>query len=154
MMDPVVGTGRILFDLVDSVVAVGERRVRVHFEWAFSEQLYLFAFNMQPLPAHLLEGPRLRRSPGATSPPGRWVMAPIATCGACRDSSSSCAPTRTSSRRPTIARLVLRIAPDATARINLLLAGETDVMGDLTPPMPPRCGSGRSSPCSTSPTTC
>ena len=135
MMDPVVGTGRILFDPVDSVVAVGERRVRVHFKRAFSEQLYLFAFNMQPLPAHLLEGTppaAIARSDFATGPvgngpyrylrrvPGQFVELradPNFFLGA-----------------PTIARLVLRIAPDATARINLLLAGETDVMGDLTPP--------------------
>lgn len=135
MMDPVVGTGRILFEAVETVEAVGERRVRVRFKRAFSEQLYLFAFNMQPLPAHLLEGTppaAIARSDFATGPvgngpyrylrrvPGQFVELradPAFFLGA-----------------PTIARLVLRIAPDATARTNLLLAGETDVMGDLTPP--------------------
>lgn len=134
-MDPVVGKGRIMMEPVASVEAVGERQVRVRFKRAFAEQLYLFSFNMQPLPAHLLERiapAAIARSDFATGPigngpyryvrrvPGRFVELradPNFFLGA-----------------PTMARVVLRIAPDAAARLNLFLAGETDVMGDVQAP--------------------
>lgn len=134
-MDPVVGKGRIMMEPVASVEAVGERQVRVRFKRPFAEQLYLFSFNMQPLPAHLLERiapAAIARSDFATGPigngpyryvrrvPGQFVELradPNFFLGA-----------------PTMARVVLRIAPDAAARMNLFLAGETDVMGDVQAP--------------------
>lgn len=134
-MDPVVGKGRILMEPVASVEAVGARQVRVRFKRPFAEQLYLFSFNMQPLPAHLLERiapAAIARSDFATGPigngpyryvrrvPGQFVELradPNFFLGA-----------------PTMARVVLRIAPDAAARMNLFLAGETDVMGDVQAP--------------------
>ncbi|MDX2260618.1 MAG: peptide ABC transporter substrate-binding protein [Gemmatimonadales bacterium] len=134
-MDPVVGKGRIMMEPVASVEAVGERQVRVRFKRSFAEQLYLFSFNMQPLPAHLLERiapAAIARSDFATGPigngpyryvrrvPGQFVELradPNFFLGA-----------------PTMARVVLRIAPDAAARLNLFLAGETDVMGDVQAP--------------------
>ncbi|MBL0180080.1 MAG: peptide ABC transporter substrate-binding protein [Gemmatimonadetes bacterium] len=139
MMDPVVGKGRIMMEPVASVDAMGTGKVRVRFKRPFAEQLYLFAFNMQPLPAHLLEGiapTAIARSDFAAGPigngpyrylrrvPGQFVELradPTFFLGA-----------------PTIARVVLRIAPDATARTNLLLAGETDVMGDVQAPDVPK----------------
>lgn len=132
MMDPVVGKGRIMMEPVASVEAVGTGKVRVRFKRPFAEQLYLFSFNMQPLPAHLLEGiapAELARSDFATGPigngpyryvrrvPGQFVELradPAFFLGA-----------------PTMARVVLRIAGEATARTNLLLSGETDAMGDV-----------------------
>lgn len=139
MMDPVVGKGRVMMEPVASVESMGTTKVRVRFKRAFAEQLYLFAFNMQPLPAHLLEGiapAAIARSDFATGPigngpyrylrrvPGQFVELradPTFFFGA-----------------PTMARVVLRIAPDATARTNLLLAGETDVMGDVQAPDAPK----------------
>lgn len=139
MMDPMVGKGRIMMEPVASVEGLGTGKVRVRFKRPFAEQLYLFSFNMQPLPAHLLEGiapAAVARSDFATGPigngpyryvrrvPGQFVELradPTFFLGA-----------------PTLARVVLRIAPDATARTNLLLAGETDVMGDVPAPDVPK----------------
>ncbi len=139
MMDPVVGKSRIMMEPVASVEAVGTGKVRVRFKRPFAEQLYLFSFNMQPLPAHLLQGiapTALARSDFASGPigngpyrylrrvPGQFVELradPTFFLGA-----------------PTIARVVLRIAPDPVARTNLLLAGETDVMGDVQVPDMPK----------------
>jgi len=135
MTDPAVGSGRIVMEPVASVEAVGERQVRVRFKRAFSEQLYLFAFNMQPLPAHLLASiapTAIARSDFASGPVGngpyryvRRVPGQFVELRADREFFLG---------TPGIARVVMRIVPDATARLNLLLAGETDVMGDLTPP--------------------
>lgn len=139
MTDPVVGKGRLVMEPVASVEALGPAKVRVRFKRPFAEQLYLFSFNMQPLPAHLLEGiapAAIARSDFAAGPvgngpyrylrrvPGQFVELradPTFFLGA-----------------PTMARVVLRIAPDATARTNLLLAGETDVMGDVQAPDVPK----------------
>lgn len=135
MTDSVVGKGRIMMEPVASVEAVDPGKVRVRFKRPFAEQLYLFGFNMQPLPAHLLEGiapAAIARSDFATGPigngpyryvrrvPGQFVELradPTFFLGA-----------------PSMARVVMRIASDAPARTNLLLGGQTDVMSDVALP--------------------
>jgi peptide/nickel transport system substrate-binding protein len=135
MTDPVVGKGRIMMEPVAAVEAVGTGSVRVRFKRPFAEQLYLFAFNMQPLPAHLLEplqATAIARSDFATGPVGngpyRYVRRVPGQFVELRADPTFFLGT------PTIARVVLRIAPEAAARTNLLLAGETDVMGDVPAP--------------------
>ncbi len=135
MMDPSVGTGRIAFESIASVEAVTDRQVRVRFKRAFSEQLYLFAYNMQPLPAHLLSGTAptaLAQSEYARFPVGNGPYRYVRRIPG--QSIELRADPTFFLGAPTIARVVIRVAQDASARINMLLAGETDVMGDLTPP--------------------
>jgi peptide/nickel transport system substrate-binding protein len=135
MTDPSVGKGRIMMEPVAAVEPMGTSAVRVRFKRPFAEQLYLFAFNMQPLPAHLLEkipATAIARSDFATGPVGngpyRYVRRVPGQFVELRADPSFFLGA------PTIARVVLRIAADATARTNLLLAGETDVMGDVAAP--------------------
>jgi len=141
MMDPLVGKGRIVFESVAQVDALDDQSVRVRFKRPFAEQLYLFAFNMQPLPAHVLSGiapGALARSDFATGPigngPYRYVRRVPGQFVELR------ADPAFFLGRPTIARVVLRIVPDPAARANLLLAGETDVMGDVSVPDAARIG--------------
>ncbi len=135
MMDPVVGKGRIVMEPVASVEAIGTNKVQVRFKRPFAEQVYLFAFNMQPLPAHLLEGivpAMIARSDFAAGPigngPYRYVRRVPGQFVELRADPTFFLGT------PTMARVVMRIAADATARTNLLLTGETDVMGDVQAP--------------------
>ena len=139
MMDPAVGKGRIVMEPVASVEAVGTGTVRVRFKRPFAEQLYLFSFNMQPLPAHLLAGiapTAIARSDFAAGPigngPYRYLRRVPGQFVELRANPTFFLGT------PTMARVVLRVTADATARTNLLLAGETDVMGDVQAPDAPK----------------
>jgi|CXWL01.1.fsa_nt_gi peptide/nickel transport system substrate-binding protein len=135
MMDPVVGRGRVMMEPVASVEAVGTGKVRVRFKRPIAEQLYLFSFNMQPLPAHLLEGiapAAIARSDFATGPigngPYRYVRRVPGQFVELRADPAFFLGT------PTIARVVMMISGDPTARTNLLLAGQTDVLSDVALP--------------------
>ena len=132
MTDSVVGKGRTILEPVEAVEAVGTRGVRVRFKRPFNEQAYVFAFNMQPLPAHLAEKiapASLAASSFAAHPIGngpyrfeRRVPAQLVELRA---------DPKFFLGAPGIARVIFRIVADASARTTLLLTGETDVMINL-----------------------
>lgn len=121
---------------ITSVTAEGRSRVVFRFVRPYAEQLYDASFHVAPLPAHLLDTippAEMQHSPFVTRPIGsgayRWVRSvpgqfvelaatPNFFLGA-----------------PKIGRVIIRTAPDAAARLNLLLSGEADAM-DIIPPPP------------------
>lgn len=130
MSNPVIAfNGLATLEPIAAVEAATPRTVRVRFRRAFQEQVYLAGFNLLPMPAHLLE--RLPAESIATSP---WAREPIGN-----------GPYKFARRvagefvelkadpsfflgRPGIARLLFRFVSDGTARKNLLISGETDVL--------------------------
>ena len=127
-----VGTDRSRLDPIASVEAIDPGTVRVRFKRPFAEQVYTFAFLMQPLPAHLLE-----RLPPDAIPASDFARHPIGD-----------GPFRFDHRvpgqlvelradpafflgRPTIDRVIFRFVSDANTRQALFLTGETDVLDHI-----------------------
>lgn len=134
-----VATDQSRLEPIAGVEAVDQWTVRVHFKRPFAEQVYNFAFLMQPLPSHLLE--RLAPEAIATSD---FARRPIGD-----------GPFRFDHRvagqlvelhadpgfflgRPTIDRLIFRFVADPNARQNLFLTGETDVLDHIPGPALPQ----------------
>jgi len=129
---PGLGVDLAAFALIKSVTATSPSQFRVTFTRASSEQVYTVGFLLQPLPAHLLAqmpanaiaGSDFARSPIGNGPfrferrvPGRSLELradPTFFLG-----------------RPGLKRLVFLHVPSTDAQVNLLLAGQTDVMSDV-----------------------
>lgn len=124
--------------LLRSIVAVeaeGEGTVVFRFTHAYAEQVYDAVFHVAPLPAHLLDTippAELGRSAFVSRPVGdgpyRWVRGVPGTL------IELAANEEFFLGRPDIERVVVRVAADADARINLLLSGEADAMDNIPPP--------------------
>jgi peptide/nickel transport system substrate-binding protein len=134
--NPRVNPNQAALELIESVTAVGPRTVRVRFRRAASEQLYIFGFGMQPLPAHLLADvapEAIATSDFARFPVGngpyRWERRVPGQFVELR------ADTTFYLGRPGIHRLVMRVAANPSARLNLMLGGQVDVLDNLPPPM-------------------
>lgn len=120
---------------VTAVEAEGERTVVFRFDHPYAEQVYDAVYHVAPLPAHLLASVspgELRRSPFVGRPVGsgpyRWVRAvpgELIELAANEDFFLG---------RPGIERVIVRVATDADARMNLLLSGEADAMDNIPPP--------------------
>ena len=133
MANPVVGfNGLATLEPISAVEAIGERSVRVRFRRAFPEQVYLAGFNLLPLPAHLLE-----RMPAESIATSAWAREPVGN-----------GPYRFVRRvpgefvelhgdatfflgKPGVARVMVRFVADPTARKNLLISGETDLLENV-----------------------
>jgi peptide/nickel transport system substrate-binding protein len=121
---------------ITSVTAEGERRVVFRFSHPYAEQLYDATFHVALLPAHLLDSippDALARSSFVTQPvgsgpyrlvrnvPGQFVEL------AANDGFFL--------GRPKVERVIIRVAADADARLNLLLSGQADAMDNVPPPL-------------------
>ena len=132
--DPKVGTDQARLESIASVEATAQRTVKVRFKRPSPEQLYVFGFLIQPLPSHLLE----KMAPEAISS-SDYAKRPIGNGPyryARRVPGTSIELTADSTfflGRPTIARLVFRVAVDPNLRISLFLDGETDVLDKIPP---------------------
>jgi peptide/nickel transport system substrate-binding protein len=124
----------LLLRHVESVTAEGERRVVIRFARVYSEQLYDAVWHVRLLPAHLLDtipADRLAGSSYAQHPVGngpyRWVR-------------------RESGRQlelagvpdfflgaPRIDRVIILLARDPEAQLNLILDGTADALENVTP---------------------
>jgi peptide/nickel transport system substrate-binding protein len=121
---------------IASVEAEGDHRVVVRFRQVYAEQLYDASFHTAILPAHLLEGlpatsdawaPFVARPVG--SGPYRWVRrqeGEFIELAANEDFFLGA---------PAIKRVIVRVAVNADARINLLLAGDADATENIPPPL-------------------
>lgn len=132
LRQPVLAVSQAPFQLIESVRAIGTGTVRVRFRRPSSEQVYVAGFLLQPLPAHLLANipvDSLSTSAFARSPVGngpyRFVRREPGQLVELRAVDDFFLGT------PGIARLVFRHVPATDAQVNLLLAGETDVMSDV-----------------------
>jgi peptide/nickel transport system substrate-binding protein len=121
---------------IAAVSAEGDGRVVFRFTHVYAEQLYDATFHVAPLPAHLLAAmpPRdLAQSAFVSHPVGngpyRWVRrqpGQFIELGA---------NPRFFLGRPQVERVIVRVASDPDARINLLLSGEVDAMDNIPPPL-------------------
>jgi peptide/nickel transport system substrate-binding protein len=135
--DPSIAPGlaRVL-RRITAVTAEGDHRVVFRFSYPYGEQMYDAVFHVAPLPAHLLAGlspDALRRSPFLESPVGsgpyRWVRrvgGEYLELGANQHFFLG---------TPAIRRVIVRVAADPEARINLILSGEADAMDNIPPPV-------------------
>jgi peptide/nickel transport system substrate-binding protein len=120
---------------ITSVTAEGERRVVFHFSEPYAEQLYDAVFHVAPLPSHLLAGlppASLAESPFVRAPVGsgpyRWVRRVPG------EFVELAANERFFLGSPAVRRVVFRVATDADARLNMLLAGQVDATENIPPP--------------------
>ncbi len=129
---PGIGVDLGAFALIKTVTVTGSGQLRVTYTEPSSEQVYVAGFLLQPLPAHLLErmpanaiaGSDFARSPVGNGPfrferrvPGRSLELradPTFFLGT-----------------PGLKRLVFLYVPSTDAQVNLLLAGQIDVMSDV-----------------------
>ncbi len=121
---------------VASVRAEGRRRVVIAFKRSYPEQFFDATHYVQPLPAHLLRGldpDSIAASDFARAPTGngafRWTRAvpgQLLELSAVPDFFLG---------RPGIGRVVIRVATDASARLNLMLSGEADALRAPVPPL-------------------
>ncbi|MGH7583699.1 MAG: ABC transporter substrate-binding protein, partial [Gemmatimonadales bacterium] len=133
--NPRLGGDQSRFESVASVDSVGPRDVRVRFKRPSPEQVYVFGFLVQPVPAHLLE----HMSPDAIGA-SNFVAHPIGD-GPFRFERrvpGQFVELRADSTfflgKPTIYRIIFRYVEDPAARLNLFLTGETDVLDNI--PLP------------------
>lgn len=129
--NPQVGSDPRL-EPIASVEAVGDMSVRVRFKRPSVEQVYIFGFLMQPLPAHLLE----RMAP-ETIIASDFAQHPIGD-GPFRferrvagQSIELRADTSFFLGRPSVSRLLIRTIVDPTSRVTAFLTGETDVLDKI-----------------------
>jgi peptide/nickel transport system substrate-binding protein len=121
---------------IAAVEAEGDRVVVFRFHEVYAEQLYDATFHTAILPAHLLE--HLPSTAQAWAPfvahpigsgPYRWVR---------RQESEFielAANRRFFLGAPAIQRVIIRVAVDPNARLNLLLSGEADATENIPPPL-------------------
>jgi peptide/nickel transport system substrate-binding protein len=121
------------------IVAVegeGAHRIVVRFREVYAEQLYDATFHTAILPAHLLE--HLPPTPAAWAPfvahpvgsgPYRWVRRQEA------EFIELAANEAFFLGRPAIERVIVRVAVNPDARLNLLLSGEADATENIPPPL-------------------
>jgi peptide/nickel transport system substrate-binding protein len=130
--NPALNPAYATLEPIDSVTARDSLTIRVHYRRAFGEQVYLFTNDFQPLPAHLLASlpaDSIATSPFARHPigngPFRWERREPGQFIELRADSTFFLG------RPGVSRIVIRVAADPAARLNLLLSGETDAMDNV-----------------------
>lgn len=130
MSNPVIAfNGLATLEPIAAVEAATPRSVRVRFRRAFPEQVYLAGFNLIPMPAHLLD-----RMPAESIATSVWAREPVGN-GPYRfvrrvpgEFTEVQANPAFFLGKPGIARILFRYIADGTARKNLLISGETDVL--------------------------
>ena len=121
---------------ISSVTAEGDRRVVFRFARPYAEQLYDATFHAAPLPAHLLD----------TIPPDAvahsdFVAHPVGSgpYKLVRIVSGQFVELAANESfflgKPRIERVIIRVAPDPDARINLMLSGQADAVDNVVPPL-------------------
>ena len=125
-----------LLEGIDTVHAEGQRRVVISFKRTYPEQFFDATHYVQPLPAHLLRGldpDSIATADYARAPVGngayRWTRT---VPGQLLEFTANPAFFL---GRPGIGRIVIRVATDASARLNLLLSGEADALRAPVPPL-------------------
>lgn len=121
---------------VVAISAEGDRQVVFRFSHPYSEQFYDATYHVAILPAHLLASvpaTELARSEFVRHPigdgPYRWVRS---VPGQFIELTAN---DEFFLGRPKIHRVIVRVASDPEARMNLLLGGEADAMDNVPPPL-------------------
>jgi peptide/nickel transport system substrate-binding protein len=121
---------------ITSVTAESDRRVVFHFSHAYPEQLYDATYHVAPLPAHLLDSippEAVTRSSFVTQPVGSGPYRLV------RNVSGQFVELAANEHfflgKPKLDRVIIRVAADPDARLNLLLGGQADAMDNAVPPL-------------------
>jgi peptide/nickel transport system substrate-binding protein len=125
-----------LLRYITSVTAEGERRVVFRFSHPYAEQLYDATFHVALLPAHLLDSippEGLARSSFVIQPVGSGPYRLVRNVPG--QFVELAANTAFFLGRPKVERVIIRVAADADARLNLLLSGQADAMDNVPPPL-------------------
>jgi peptide/nickel transport system substrate-binding protein len=120
---------------IDSVVARDERTVVFHFRRAYPTQLFDATHHMRILPAHILDtvpGERWRTHAFSRSPVGDGPFRLAAWRPG--ESIELVADSAWFRDRPSLERIIFRVAPDFNAAITQLLAGEADFVEAIVGP--------------------
>jgi peptide/nickel transport system substrate-binding protein len=130
--NPRINADNSQLESIASVEALGERSVRFRFKRASLDQVYTLSV-LQPVPAHLLEripAESIMGSSYAAHPVGdgpfrfeRRVPAQLIELRA---------DTAFFLGRPTVDRVLILTVIDATARLNLFLAGNSDILDNIS----------------------
>jgi peptide/nickel transport system substrate-binding protein len=121
---------------ITAVTAEGERRVVFRFSHPYAEQLYDATFHVAPLPAHLLDSippEALARSSFVTQPVGSGPYRLVRNVPG--QFVELAANPKFFLGRPKVDRVIIRVATDADARLNMLLSGQADAMDNVPPPL-------------------
>jgi peptide/nickel transport system substrate-binding protein len=121
---------------ITSVTAEGDRRVVFRYSRAYPEQLYDATFHVAPLPAHLLDSmppEAVARSTFVTQPVGSGPYRLVRNVAG--QFVELAANKHFFLGKPKLERVIIRIASDPDARLNLLLAGQADAMDNVVPPL-------------------
>ena len=133
--DPAIDPSHaLLLRNLASVTAEGSQRVVIRFSKVYGEQLYDAVWHIQPLPAHLLDtipSDQIATSTYAAAPVGsgayRWVRR-----DAGRQTVLAAMPDFFLGR-PRIDRVVILLARDPEAQLNLILDGTADALENSSP---------------------
>lgn len=133
--DPAIDPSHaLLLRNLTSVTAEGSQRVVIRFSKVYGEQLYDAVWHIQPLPAHLLDtipNDQIATSAYAAAPVGsgayRWVRR-----DAGRQTVLAAIPDFFLGR-PRIDRVVILLARDPEAQLNLILDGTADALENSSP---------------------
>jgi peptide/nickel transport system substrate-binding protein len=121
---------------ITSVTAEGERRVVFRFSHPYVEQLYDATFHVAPLPAHLLDSippEALARSSFVSQPVGSGPYRLVRNVPG--QFVELAANQKFFLGRPKVDRVIIRVAADADARLNMVLSGQADAMDNVPPPL-------------------
>jgi peptide/nickel transport system substrate-binding protein len=121
---------------ITSVTAEGDRRVVFRYSHSYPEQLYDATFHAAPLPAHLLDSmapEAVARSSFVTQPVGSGPYRLVRNVPG--QFVELAAYERFFLGKPKLERVIIRIASDPDARLNLLLSGQADAMDNVVPPL-------------------
>ncbi len=121
---------------ITSVAAEGERRVVFRYSRSYPEQLYDAVYHAPPLPAHLLDSmapDAVGRSSFVTQPVGSGPYRLVRSVAG--QFVELAANERFFLGKPKIERVIMRVASDPDARLNLLLSGQADAMDYAVPPL-------------------
>jgi peptide/nickel transport system substrate-binding protein len=121
---------------ITAVTAEGERRVVFRYSRAYPEQLYDATFHVAPLPAHLLDtipAEAVARSSFVSQPVGSGAYRLVRSVPG--QLVELAANERFFLGKPQVERVILRIAADPNARLNMVLSGQADAMDNVLPPL-------------------
>jgi peptide/nickel transport system substrate-binding protein len=121
---------------IQSVSAEGQHRVVFRYTQAYPEQLYDATFYVAPLPAHLLDtipAEAVGRSSFVSQPVGNGPYRLVRNVAG--QFVELAANERFFLGKPKLERVIIRVAADPDARLNLLLSGQADAMDYVVPPL-------------------
>lgn len=121
---------------IESVTAEGNRRVVFRYDSAYPEQLYDATFHVAPLPSHLLGSlapDAVARSSFITHPVGSGPYRLVRSVPG--EFMELAANQQFFLGKPKLERVIIRMAVDPAARLNLVLSGQADAMDNVVPPL-------------------